>query len=393
MVTQSNEYNVGLVLSENIDIQDYNLIIGKKKNQINILRNEKPCKTNYHLIVTDRVPDKKKFSLKQKNCPETILIINQVSSPNLEKKYSDLFNNSSAIKYKTLKEISIKTITKSINSENIKYRLKNRRINPFVLLFNKYACSDLLCCLAKISWLLIPLVIIIAYFIIKAIANYYGFQFSFLCWFVEYEPNCKDNIYEELKLFAIIYSLFNFKFFYDYILSISSNIDIFQFNRIRKLIHKVLQFFIPLILFFSALIIFKEIFVFKYSFRIAAEHDFIKIASVLDPRLPFLKDNYLIFYFFALDLCLLFMAKNFSSSVDSIDMPISSNRQITIVTEAERNFQLSIFWDIIIFIFYFLIISYNIIDSSISLIFQLIFLQVIYLYLNIISVFNEYKYR
>jgi len=393
MATQCNEYKVGLILSDNIDIQNYSLTVGKKKNQVNILKN-KHCNANYHLIVTNQVPDKKGiFSSNQKNCQETILIINQVSSPYIEKIYSDFFIKTQDIKYKTLKEISTKTITKSINSEIIKYLLKNRRINPLGLLFNKNASSDLLLSLAKMKWLLIPLVIILIYFIIKAVANHYGNQFSFLCWFVEYEP--KDNIYEELKLFTIIYSLFNLKFFYDYILSIFSNInnDVFQFNRIRRLIHNVLQFFIPLILFFSALIIFKEIFVFKYSFRIAAENDFIKIASVLDPRLPFLKDNHIIFYFFALDLCLLFMAKNFTSSVESIEIPISSYRQTTIVTEAERNFQLSIFWDVMIIIFSFLLISLDISDSSILLVFQLIFLQVIYLYLNIISVFNDYKYR
>lgn len=387
-------YRVGLIFSTVVTVADYDLKVGDRTFSVRFNNVTEPVKYS-DLIITDKQPDTlTSLPVHHKDCHGTTLILNQISNPLLEQQYETIFTKCH-IKYKILKGISEPKIIKSVNSELIKSQVKEGRLEAFSLLFNKYTFKDLISSIFSLSWLLLPFLAIIIYLLVKYIGQQLGYSFSFLCWFVEYQPDCKNDILEELKLLALLYSIFNFKFYFDYILSIFDNInnDVFQFSYYKKVLHKVFQFFIPLIFFISSLIIVKALFVFKYSFRIASENSFIDIGSILDQKLPFLKDDYLIYYFLVLDILLWLITKNFLKCASTIQAPFTSNRQLITITEAKQSFKISITWDILIIITTALLFNSLITDVQSKLAIQLILLQSVYLYINISTIFDDFKYR
>lgn len=395
MINSDTNYRVGLVLSNNLEIADYELSVGDQKCHI-LFYNESTNGDKYcDLVISDKSPeDLTSLPEQQKNCHGTTLIVNNISNPIIEQQYESVFTKASLLKYKSLK-INKDAIIKTINSELIKHQTKENRFDTIRLLFNKNTRYDLLRHVLDLSWLLVPFFLILLYIAVKVIANQFGYSFSFLCWFVEYSPDCKTNVLQELKLLALIYSIFNFKFYYDYILSIYDNInnDVFQFNSRLKLFHKILQFFTPLMLFSSALVIFKAIFIFKFGFRIASENSFINMSLVFDRYLPFIKDDFLIYYFLFLDICLWLITTNFMAAIKIVPHPFSSNRQLNLIKEAQKSFRTSIVWDIAILLVTALLFTYFIPNTESKLAFQLIFLQAVYLYINISTIFYDFKYK
>lgn len=400
MAVSTKYYRVGLILSAELDITDYVLPVGNQKYNVcfysSTLNQEKYC----DLVITDKEPNElSTISIQQKNCHETTLVINHIPNPLLERAYESIFTEVVSLKYKTIKKLTNESITKLINAELVKCLVKDNRIEPIVLLYNKYTRGDLLNRILTLKWLLVPFIIIVLYLIGRCISSKLGSSFSFLCWLdkYKYKLDCKNDndILGELKLLALIYSFFNLTFYYHYSLSIFGNInnDVFLFNTSRRLFHKVLQYITPLILFVFALIIFKAFFVFMYSFRIAEDYSLIKIGTILDSRLSYLKDYYLIYYFFALDLCLWLMTKNFFKTISAIQNSFSSNRQINLIKDAKKSFGISIVWDIIIWFVTVVFFRLLIIDQQSTLAVQLVFLQSAYLYINITTIFYDFKFK
>jgi hypothetical protein len=402
-------FRVGLLLSNEMILDDYNYSIGGQTYEISFYRNLFNSRKFCDLIITDRGPDEiNHIPPQQKNCHGTALVINKLSNPCIEQQYEKIFTKASEIKHNPLDEISEDTLKKIINIEFIKYLQKNNKLDSIYLIFNKDTRGEIFNRIFDLSWLVIPFILIIGYLGVKLIGNTVGYSFSFLCWFVEYEPDCNTNILEELKLLALIYSVFNLKSYYDYILSMFDNInnEIYQVSTKRRLFHKCLQFLTPLVFFSSAVIIFKALFVFKYGFRIAAENGFINIDSILDRRLSFLKDDYLIYYFILLDICLWLITKNFFKTLkenkenfqrrinkaNEGNIVFSSKRQNNLIKEAQNDFGISIVWEIVILIFTSFLFRYLIQDPQSILAVQLILLQFVYLYINISTIFYDFKY-
>ena len=387
---------VGLILSNPVKIADYSVNVGENVCKVlfhdGVATNLKVC----DIVLTDKAPNDLTAALNQyKDCHETAVILNTISNPLLESGYESTFTKANAIKYRSNIDITAEAILKIINSEIIKVQLKNDRFDSFSLLINKNTRGDLFRKILSLSWLLLPFLLIVLYLLVKYILKNQGYNISFLCWFVKYEPDCNSDFFEELKLLALLYSIFNFKFYYDYILSIFDNInnDVFQFENTNRKLHKGLQFFTPVALFLSALIIFKALFVFKYSFDIASEYGFINIASILDSKLPFLKDDYLIFYFLIIDGLLWLMTRNFSRTAAKITTPFSSNRQQKIVKEAQKSFKVSFLWDLGVVILSYTLLNFIFTDSQSKLALQLVILQFAYLGINISIIFRDFKYN
>ena len=396
MKDSSRKYRVGLFLSKKLEIADYELSVSNQKCEVYFHNNTGNENKYSDLIITDKNPnDLEGISYKQKDCHGTVLVINTISNPTLESKYESIFKKAIFLKYKSLKNISNESITRSINAEFIKSQVNNDKLGLLHLLFNKHTRGDLLNRVLDLGWLLVPFFLIILYLIGKYICNHCGYYFSFLCWFADYKPDCKDDIYGELKLLVILYSLFNLMFYYDYVLSIFDNInnDVFQFNFISKHIHKRLQFYVTIILFASTLIILKAIFAFKYNFIIDKEYGIKNFSLILDSCIPYLKDHCLIYYFFLLDGCLWLITRNFSKTISNNSIPFSSHRQNEIIKEAQKSFRYSTFFDFTIWGLTIIVINPLIADPQGTLAIQLILLQAVYLYLNFLTILHDFKYK
>lgn len=396
MATSSNYYIVGVILSQNINFEDYELTVGNQNCEIifyNTTNNVKEC---CDLVITDKKPNNlSSIPSNEKECRGTILVINKLSNPLIEHQYEEIFNRSKFIKYKALNVISQESILNSIYVELIKYMVINGKLSLKTLIFNKHTRVELFTKIIGLSWLLIPFFLIIIFIVAKYVLSQFGHSLSFLCWFVDYNPDCKKDILSELKLLTLIYAFFNLTFYYNYILSIFDNInnDVFQSINIRRYRHKLLQLFIPVILLISAFLIFKELFIFKYSIRIAEAHNIIDIRLILDLALPFLKDYYLIFYFLLLDSCLWLMTRNFVKTKTEMNFQFLSNRQETLIKEAQKSFRWSTGWDLLIIFSIYILFSTIITDPQSRLVLTLIILQFVYLYINILTISNDFKYR
>lgn len=387
-------FRVGLILYDNCNAANYEYTYANIKYSI-CFDNQSKYRD---LVITDKEPSELiNISLQCSDCHGSTIVINKISSALLENQYETIFKKG-RLKYKTLNKVTEDGLIELINSELIKNAVKENNLHAIHQLFNKHTRKELIFKLLKMSLLLIPFAIIIVYiFIIRRYTN-----FNFLCWFVDYGPNCKQNILEELKLLALIYSIFNLTFFYDYILKIFDNInnDIFQFSAVNKTVHNSLQFITPIILFLSSLIIVKALFVFKYSFRIAKENSFINIGDILNNLMPYLKDESLIYYFTALDCCLWLITWNFFRSVSQITQTFSSNRQSfssnrqsSLIKSAKKSFGSSILFDVTVIIAFTLLFDIISKDPQSKLAFQLIFLQAYYLFMNIITSIHDFKFE
>lgn len=391
MAVPSDLYRVGLILTNPLTIHDYKLSVDNITYNISFQNgtSEKYC----DLIITDKEPSElSSMPKEQKGCHGSILAINKMSNPLLEQQYESIFTKSDFIKYKSIQNLSNKPIIKLINKELIKQLAMKNKISNVSFWTNKDIFPDLLRKFTfDLGWLLVPYVIIIFYLLSRII----GYSSSSLCESAfGYNPDCKKSIFEELKFLAFVYSIFSFKFYYDYILSIFDNInnDVFQSNNKKLYIHKLLQFFIPLVLFASALIICKALFVFLFGFEIAEEYGFISIGLIFDKYMPIFKDSFLIGYFLVLDFLLYLIAKNFSRVDINNLTSYSSNRQKNYIKEAQNSFFVSASWDACIIIGTAFFLNSLLSDEQSKLAVQLIVLQSAYLYINLKTIGDYYKY-
>ena len=396
MASSTNYYRVGVILSNcNFALDDYSLSVGSQEWKVCFYNNANDPHKFCDLIITNKEPNYLQgIPLQQKNCHGTILVVNEFSKPFLEQPYKSFFEKADFIKHKTC-ELTEESLKEMVSVELVKREARKGKIDTISLIFRKHTRREVWGRLGKLSWLLIPFIFIVIYFFARAISIKLGHPIYFLCWFVEYEPDCRENVFRELTLLALIYSICNLKVYYDYILSVFDNInnDVFQFNVLSKYIHKGLLFFSPLIFLASALIIFKALFVFKFGFRIAYENGFIDIGSILNRHLHFLENSYLIWYFLSLDVALWLVTKNFFRTASDISRPLSSMHQNDFIREAQKSFGLSAMWDVIILIVTTFFISYLIPDPQSKLAVQLILLQAVYLWLNISTIVSDIKYR
>jgi hypothetical protein len=391
-----NVFNIGLILTDNIDLNNFVIKINKEKYSIIFFKNSHNEEIVFDLIITDKKPTElSKLPITLTNYNGTIIIISKTLGPSKDNAYHRIFHNADHFKYIYNFELSNNFINRLIEIEFIKQNVRKNKFKNSIIIFNKYARRELLKQLFEISWLLIPFILIILYLIVKIVASKFGYNISVLCWVTYYDPDCIKEMPEELKFLAIFYSIFNFYFYYNYIISIYENMnnDVFQFNRLNRRYHKLLQFIIPSLFFASTLIIFKTLFTFTSNFIIAQENGFINIAQILDKHLLILSDDKLIYYFLCLDICMLFLVNNFSSAMGKSHMSFLSNRQSDIIKAAKKSFVISIGWDLGILFLTVIIINYLIPDIQSRLAMQLVFLQFAYLYINIQTIINEYKFR
>lgn len=392
-MTSIKKIRVDLILNHDLDITDYELLLGNKKIEIcfNSAENDKYC----DIVITDKEPLLlKKIPVQQKDCHGTTIIINKISNPLEEKQYEEVFSKINFLKHRKTDLISDKTIRDIINSEVIKSQVINNKLDIFFFFYNKYTRNELFNRFWEIGFLLIPFSLIIIYLLLMFIMNVFGYSFSFLHWFVDFRPNLRNNILEELTMLTLFYSFFNIKFYYDYTLSIFDNInnDVFQFNGKKRKLHKILHSITPVLLFVSTLILLKELFVFKFGYKIAEENSFINIGLIIDEKLPFIKAEFLIMYFLLIDVFLCLLTLNFKKTISQINIPFSSNRQIKIIDDAFKSFRISIIVDIAVIVLTYTILS-MLLDNQSKLAIQLIIIQLIYLVINLITIINDLKYR
>jgi hypothetical protein len=383
---------IGLILSNNLKIDDYDLLVDNKKYSVCFHDGNS---NHYDLVVTDKKPnDLSAITAQQKDCHGTVLIINKILNTTPESQYESIFTETqSDLKYRSIKNLTPDSIKAIINAELMKQLAKNDKVSSLSLLFNKYTFRNLLAELLGLSFILLPYLCIILYLGWRFISKLTGLNPSLylLCYLGDYNPNCKNDLFGEIKLLALLYSVCNLIFYYNYILSIFDNIDynIFQLSPAKKRLHKWFECISPIILFISALIIFKSLFIFKYDLQIAEDIGLNGIGIVFDKYIPLLKDDFIIYYFLCLDLSLWFMTRNYlSTSLNNI----SSNNK-SIIKDAQKSFLNSVFFNIFIFVFTAILFNFLKTDSQGKLAVQLIFLQSVYLYINIATIIYDFKHK
>lgn len=389
---KSSVYRVGLLMSDGLSIDNYELPIDDQKCKVHFY--DKNNQNKYcDLIITDQDPEKlSTIPSEEKNCHGISIIINKFSNPSNESKYSEIFDKAQNIKYRSIyntDEASIKTI---INSEFIKNQVKEGRLPLRIFLLSKFTRKDLWNNIWEgLGFLLLPFFTIVMYYLARLIFDEYGYKPPLICWFID-EPDCKTNSLDEIKFFVLFYASFNLIFYCNYILNVFDNMnnDVFEYSPVNKRIHKPFQLFCFIFFFLSALTLLKSIFVFKNSFSILNQMD-IDIASFFNIYLPLLKDDLLIYYFLSLDFFLLLLTNNFYSANQKINYSFTSIRQLVFLKDAKESFIRSVFFTLVL-IGIFIVFS-PIFDDKSKLVYQITLLQLIYLYININSIFSEFKHR
>lgn len=384
MKDNNTTYRVGLLLENNLNLDNYST----KINNIsyNICFYCSGDTTYSDLVITDKKNEHLKDIPKElKETHGTALIISEVLSPIDEDKYEEVFNKANSVKFKN-KNI-LDNIEATINTELVKQKVIDGKLKNFSFILNKYTRNSLLKEYSQLIWLFIPIVLIVLYFII----HYYNEEFSLSKLFPNSQKSLDTN--KEVAFFIIFYSVFNLKFFYDYILSFFNNINnqVYQ-NKWRKIAHNFLYFLVPIILFFSTLIIFKELYVLIFSNEIRILER-TNIESVFQNTVPLLNVKYLIITFILLDACLWLIAKNFTEQINNNEISFSSNKQRIIIERGQSSFRISLIWDLAIAIGIPMILSITSVESFDLTILQLVILQIVYLYLNLRSIREDFKYN
>ncbi|MBZ0328287.1 MAG: hypothetical protein K8F54_11820 [Altibacter sp.] len=384
MKVNNTTYRVGLWLEDELNVESYTTKISNINYEIcfHFAGDNKYC----DLVITDKkLSNFNDIPKEIKNTHGTAIIVSKLLSPIDESKYEEVFAKANTVKFK--KENILKNIKTTINTELVKRKVIEGKLKNFNFILNKYTRMGLLKEYSQLIWLFIPIVLIILYFIIHYFID--GFSLSKLF------PNNQESLGtdKEVAFFIIFYSIFNLKFFYDYILSFFNNInnEVFQTKR-RKIAHSFLHFSVPIILFFSTLIIFKELYVliFNNEIRIIERTN---IETVFNNTIPFLNVKYLIYTFILLDAFMWLIAKNFMSQIDKNEISFTSNKQRIIVERGQSSFRVSLIWDLVIVFGVPLIAFITPIESYLLIIIQLIFLQSIYLYLNLRTIREDFKYN
>jgi|GEM_PF-2697653 hypothetical protein len=392
---------IGLILSSSLSASasDYDLLVNNEKYSIcfyDEITNHGYC----DLIVTDKEPNNlSSLNKEQKDCHGIILIINKISNPILEQKYESIFDKSDSIKLKSIKSISKSSIEKLISTEILKQLAINNKISLVSFVFNK----NILLSLAKNIFfsyygiLIIPYFLIIIYLAVSQVSSDYGYPLFSLCELIDkivgYSPDCTKNNLVTLSFLALTYSFFNLKFYFSYILSTFNNIN-------SEIFHNVLQkgkdfllrdIFIQLILLVSSIIILKSLFIFVYGFEISKEYFPVNMELIFDKKVPFLKSDYLIYYFLSLDFCLYLITTNAINS--KLSHALLSNKQRKSLKEAQKSFLISTLWDINVLFYSFIVLNPLLHDEQNRLAVQLIILQSIYIYINIGTIISDFKHN
>ena len=384
MKVNNTTYRVGLLLKDELEVASYTTKINNINYEVcfHCAGNDKYC----DLVITDKeLKDFNEIPTQIKNTHGTAIIVSELLNPINESKYEEVFSKANTVKFKNGN--ILKNIKAIINTELVKKKVIEGKLKNFNFILNKYTRIGLLKEYSQLIWLFIPIILITLYFII----HYYDEEFSLSKLFPNNQKSLETD--KEVAFFIIFYSIFNLKFFYDYILSFFNNInnEVFQ-NKWRKLAHNFLHFSIPIILFFSTLIIFKELYVLIFSNELKIV-DGINIETVFNKTIHFLSIKNLIYTFILLDLSLWLIAKNFISQTNENKISFTSNKQRVIVERGQSSFRVSLTWDLVI-VFGVPLIAFIIpIDSYLLIIIQLIFLQSIYLYLNLRTIREDFKYN
>lgn len=384
MKDNNTTYRVGLLLENDLNTQDYSTTINSISYNICFHRSGET--TYSDLVITDKKTENLKQIPKQlKDTHGTAIIISKRLSPIDEDKYEEVFNKANSVKFKN-KNI-LNNIKATINTELVKQKVIDGKLKNFSFILNKYTRRGLLKEYSQLIWLFIPIILIVLYFII----HYYNEEFSLSKLF----PNSKKSLdtNKEVAFFIIFYSIFNLKFFYDYILSFFNNINnqVYEIQW-RKLVHNILYFLVPIILFISTLIIFKELYVLIFSDEIRILER-TNIESVFQNTIPLLNVKYLIITFILLDACLWLIAKNFMEQINNNKISFTSNKQRVIIERGQNSFGISLIWDLAIALGIPMILSITSVESFDLTILQLVILQIVYLYLNLRSIREDFKYN
>ncbi len=390
MLSTTKEVCICIRFSPNANVVDHEFSIFFKKHKVIV-----GSPTDSDIMVTNLPPLEISKNSELASFRGVVIVFIDEPDRAVENDYQDAFKSAVILKFRYKVKPTDQDILRACDAEAVKHLVRNGRFTGSVHLFSKYTRVELVRELSKLSLLLVPFSIMIGYLIAKYFVNKYGGDFSFLCWFVYYEPDCRTNIARELQLFALLYAVLNLQFYYSYVLSVLEQIknEVYHRNRIKRSIDSSLKFIMPILVFVSALIILKALFVFMYSTRIAEDNLFINIGRIFDTRLPFLKDNLLIYYFFGIDLCLWVIAKNFLSVKMSRLSKFMSQRQCNLVDDARHSFLQSLVVDIVVIGLSLTLIPFvfDTLQSQIAA--QLIFIQCAYLMLNLLTAVHTITYK
>lgn len=388
-------YRVGLVLSASVNLPDYEISVGGQKFNICFYNDKVESEKFCDLIVTDKHPNELTSAPKQQSeCHGVVLILNQFSNSFNEHEYSKKFTKAKNIKYREEK-LNPASLQKLITSEVIKEQVKENKLFSLFFFFSKHTRGVLFSSLFKnLFILLFPFALILVYYIFRQslINNGHG---TFLCWFVTYEPDCKFDWLEELQLIALIYAIFNLIVYFLSILDVYGNInsDVFEYSKTNKFWHKLFQIIGMAVLFISALILFKSIFVFKNSFAISTEYIGLNFGLLIDKYLPFFQTEYLIYYFLSIDVFLLVLSLNFFHANKKASNSFTSVRQLDFLNDAKKSFIYSIVFTVLLILIFAILPNALFDDKKTNLSYQIIILQGIYLAINIYTIINDFKHK
>lgn len=405
MTNKSEEYRVGLILPDtynDLDIEKYSFKIGESDYNVTFYRinsvDNKYCDMviydNHSTMAIENLP------IEMKNCHGSIVIINKSPQPLHEQEDKRLYSKAKRIKYRKISKITAKKIIRIVNSEIIKDCVINGKIGKEKLILNRYTFTESFAQMLNLGWLIIPFILIVFHFFARLF--FPETSPSLLYWFSEYNPNFQTDIVNEFRIVFLIYTVFNLLFYFKYILSIFNNINngVFQTDFIHRSLNTGLQILIFFFLFSSTFVILKSLFIAHFGFGINKANNFININNILNQTLPIFRESTLVYYFLGLDILLYFMAVNYMHMINSNSMddsPVPTINQQLVIKDAKRSFKLSAIWNFFIIVFFVRFLIYNCFPESnghpISIVFELVALQAIYLGLNISIILENLKYR
>ncbi len=389
------KYKVLLLLAHRLNSADFCVTIQGDNYTVQIAHAlGMEAVNSFDLVITDKSPADLKQVLQVSRCRVDGIVLRKNPTFLFQKDYEELFAN---VKYPH-EPFSISRLQGIIKTELVKSLAIHNKVPNGYLILSKYTRLGFF----KRSWsdlglLLVPFTLILVYYTVRNICGNLGYPIAFLTWFVDYQPDSAKDIYSDLRLVTLLYSLCNLMFYYAFILKVFENVDpaVLQTNAWRRLLHKCCELSSPLILFISGLVILKELFLFKKGQAIAQEFGFINIGHIFDERLPFLRDQYLIFYFVILDVLLWVMMLNVISAMKVANpaFPETTSRRRQLLTSAKRSAGVSWLLGIVVLLITWAILDPLLQDPQSRVVVQLILLQAFYLYVNLSIVYAEFKHE
>ncbi|HMS29288.1 MAG TPA: hypothetical protein PKD32_05525 [Saprospiraceae bacterium] len=393
-------YRVGLLVSPITTIADFTTEIENISYEVKFIDKSDSTNLKYCDLVIVSLPPSDLSSLpitfsETHNSP---IILNAKHTPQNELEYEKIFTKAFCrfkelnINEEEIKGLIKQEITKSLARENM--------ISDVNIISSKYTRIDFFRNIVKTPIFFFTILPFLFFVIIQSVSfvlSKFGVEWSLICSikniFGQYDADCYSDKLENLKLFALLFTLFNLLGYFKYITDVTRKIndDVFQ-NAKTKNVSGSLYYAAILIWVLSLFTIIVAFLLFIFEFYLFKRNDLSSFNSIINLKSHFLNGNYLIYYFIALDLLLFFYIKQILAVDKKTNYEYHSSKSRSLIKDAKLNFFISICWDIAILINTFFL-SYSISNTDNLLIVQLFTLQIVYIYLNLSSSLSQYKHN